>query len=346
MIQTFLSEEISEEVQIKGRTVRQGDYGSYSMILLDDDLEKFQIEKSDIVNLQDGRPITVQCVDISTDDGQVTKRYECVYDLLHDKRTTFSETQYEANTKYVQQAKEKDDKSQTFLFSLKSGMTESVRTFLIEENKGAQGKLSSRTICLMDATASMSHLLQKSKNTVGTMFERVSLILKENNIKENSFEVQFVVYRNYNSREDKILQHSPWDTKPDNLRAFMNTIDVERGWGNEAIEIGLWHANREHEREKITQIILIGDAPPNTKNEVKRKREKLGENYWQKTKFEKATYYEDELVQLMQNNIPVHAFYVNNSGKETSFPMLSYLETPPKRFLQKLLATPGETVRF
>mmetsp|Transcript_644 Transcript_644/g.1286 ORF Transcript_644/g.1286 Transcript_644/m.1286 type:complete len:578 (-) Transcript_644:236-1969(-) len=39
IMQTFLSEEISEEVQIQGRTARQGKRGSYQMILLDSDLE-------------------------------------------------------------------------------------------------------------------------------------------------------------------------------------------------------------------------------------------------------------------------------------------------------------------
>ncbi|CAF4874529.1 unnamed protein product, partial [Rotaria sp. Silwood1] len=48
VIQTFLSEELSEEVQIKGRTARQGDIGSYSMVLLDRDLEKFNITTEDI----------------------------------------------------------------------------------------------------------------------------------------------------------------------------------------------------------------------------------------------------------------------------------------------------------
>jgi len=36
--------------------------------------------------------------------------------------------------------------------------------------------------------------------------------------------------------------------------------------GNEAIEVGLWHALKEHETEHISSIILIGDAPPNTKD--------------------------------------------------------------------------------
>ncbi|CAF4705970.1 unnamed protein product [Rotaria sp. Silwood1] len=169
VIQTFLS----EEVQIKGRTARQGDHRSYSMILLDRDLEKFHTEKVDI------------------------------------------------------------------------------------EDVKKEGFYISRTVCLMDATGSMYYLLHKCKNTVDIMFERASEILKEQNIKSDSFQLQFVVYRNYNSREDKILQSSPWETKPDNLRAFMNTIEVEGGWNNEAIEIGLWHANEENERENITQVILI-----------------------------------------------------------------------------------------
>lgn len=43
MIQTFVSEEKSEEVQIMGRTARQGNTGSYSLVLLDDELEKYKL---------------------------------------------------------------------------------------------------------------------------------------------------------------------------------------------------------------------------------------------------------------------------------------------------------------
>lgn len=44
VIQTFLSEELSEEIQIQGRTARQGKRGSYEMILLASDLsEKYNL---------------------------------------------------------------------------------------------------------------------------------------------------------------------------------------------------------------------------------------------------------------------------------------------------------------
>ncbi|CAF0990699.1 unnamed protein product [Brachionus calyciflorus] len=41
VIQTFFSDDPSEEIQIMGRTARQGETGSYSLILMDEDLEKF-----------------------------------------------------------------------------------------------------------------------------------------------------------------------------------------------------------------------------------------------------------------------------------------------------------------
>jgi hypothetical protein len=218
------------------------------------------------------------------------------------------------------QVKERHKTVQMFLSNLNSENKNSVRhvtQFLVEENKGAEGIWSSRTVCLMDATGSMYHLLHKCKTTVDIMFERASGILKDNNISSDSFQIQFAVYRNYNSREDKILQSSPWETRPDNLRAFMNTIEVEGGMGNEAIEIGLWHANKENERDNITQVILIGDAPPNTKDDVNKKRQRLEENYWKTTKFAQPTYYEDELAKLISNSIPVHAFFVESRAKES-----------------------------
>jgi hypothetical protein len=313
VIQTFLSEEVSEEVQIKGRTARQGNQGSYSMVLLDCDLEKFHIEKEHIEYVRKGRGILIRLADMIT----YRKEYDTVYDLLNDKRIDLFKTQYEANMKYVEQAKERHKIGQKFLQSLNSGDTNSVKKFLVEENKGVEEDWNSRTICLMDATSSMTHLLHKCKNTVDLMFERASKILKDYNIIPDSFQIQFVVYRNYNSREDKILQSSPWETKPDNLRTFMNTIEVEGGWSHEAIEIGLWHANKENERENITQVILIGDAPPNTKDRVTEKRKMFEEKYWENTKFAQPTYYEDELEKLISNKIPVHTFYVETRAKRT-----------------------------
>lgn len=304
VIQTFLSEEVSEEKQIKGRTARQGEQGSYSMILLDQDLEKFHITIDDINNMRK---------DIET--HFISRK--ALYDLLHDKRINLSHSHYEENRKYVHLAKEKHQRSQKFLSSLRSKEMTFIRRFLIETNKGVEMSTSiSRTVCLMDATGSMTNLLQKCKNTVQVMYERATGILIEHQIDSDCFQMQFVVYRNYNSPVDKILRHSSWEIKAENLRQFMNTIEAEGGWENEAIEIGLWHANQENEKERISQIILIGDAPPNTRKEIQEKRKYFGEIYWLDTHFAQVTGYTNELEKLISNNIPVHAYYVERKAKK------------------------------
>jgi hypothetical protein len=170
---------------------------------------------------------------------------------------------------------------------------------------------------LMDATGSMSHLIQKAKNTVGKMFERASGILTEKGINPDAFEMQFAVYRNYDCRAEKLLQVSSWETKPDNLRAFMDTIAAEGGtWEPEAVEIGLWHANREADDGGVSQVILIGDAPANDEKLVDLGRKKyLGEVYWQTTKFVEKTHYLREIESLKQKGIRVHGFFVARSAK-------------------------------
>ena len=52
VIQTFVSLEVSEQTQIKGRTARQGNNGSYSLILLDSELESIQITAKMIVEFE------------------------------------------------------------------------------------------------------------------------------------------------------------------------------------------------------------------------------------------------------------------------------------------------------
>ncbi|CAF4655538.1 unnamed protein product, partial [Rotaria sp. Silwood2] len=120
----------------------------------------------------------------------------------------------------------------------------------------------------MDATGSMSSLLSATKDTVCTMFQRASVVLEEKGLSKDAFSMQFAVYRNYSSSDNKILEVSSWETKASNLRAFMNTIGPEGDHFNVAIELGLCHAVKESELEdSISQVILIGNAPANTQQE-------------------------------------------------------------------------------
>jgi hypothetical protein len=133
-------------------------------------------------------------------------------------------------------------------------------------------------------------------------------------------------YRNYSSLEEKILQAYPeWTSNPNNLTNFLNdTLTASGGQGNEAIEIALQFANKEIRNNNgvpVCMIIIIGDAIPNTVEEVQYKRNKANKNpnYWEETKeYKKATHWNTEIESIKAAGVPVHSFYVvqNDSLKE------------------------------
>ena len=169
----------------------------------------------------------------------------------------------------------------------------------------------------MDATGSMSNLLQKAKTTVNLMFTRAKEILSEEELNPDCFEIQFAVYRNYSSGQDSILvASSPFESNPANLKVFMDKTNVDGGMGAEAVEIGLMHANQEANVQAITQVILIGDAPANSKNEVIERRKLYGgEQYWLNSRFQGPVFYNTEVQNLAAKGIKIHTFYVANYAK-------------------------------
>jgi len=311
VIQTFVSDELSEEVQIQGRTARQGDEGTFSMVLLDKSLEKFLITNEDLKKVEDGQKILSKFCNLFKDE----KVYPTKYDFINERRNDSFEGLYQERQKFVTEAKEQHDKAVGFMNNIKDQNVSKVKEFLLDKNKGTAELVPSKTVVAMDATGSMTHLLVKAKTTVQTMFERVCGILKDHKIAEDSFGMQFSVYRNYSNNKNLLLQSSIWATKPDDLRSFMEKIGPDGGLGNEAVEIGLWHANSEHVKEGISQVILIGDMPANTEAEVSDNRSIRGETYWAKTQFAEKTFWRQEAEKLKASGVPVHAFYVDEDAK-------------------------------
>ena len=296
ILQTFFSEELSEEYQIMGRGARQGDKGSYSMVLLDKDLEWVL-----------GSNWAEELKTISRHN---------IYSRLNEARNNILQTKFRGREIAINECRTEHENSEKFMNDIVTGDIEGVKKFLLGYNKGsAIVDYSSRTVLLMDATGSMSACLSAAKDTICTMFERAAIILKEQGIPENAFQMQVVVYRNYSSGERLILQCSPWQSDPKILRAFMVTVGPSGGQGNEAIEIGLWHAaNQAYSESSISQVILIGDAPANTENEVSKKR-----NYcnWKNTPYEQPTFWRKEIDRLKARPtpIPVHTFYIDNHAE-------------------------------
>jgi hypothetical protein len=194
VIQTFLSEEYSEEVQIKGRTARQGDKGTFQLILSLPMLEKYLITPDEVKN-------------------QVIENR---YDYLDRKRKAFFNIKYADNVTFVEALKTKHKESIKFFNDLIfSSNASEMKKFLLKENKFGKIKTQCfKTLILLDATGSMTHLLEKTKKTIQAVFERITEVLENNNYNHKSFEIKIAVFRNYNSSEDKILQQSTWEKKP------------------------------------------------------------------------------------------------------------------------------------
>jgi hypothetical protein len=92
--------------------------------------------------------------------------------------------------------------------------------------------------------------------------------LAESRYPTNIFKLQMAFYRNYSSGM-KILEKSEWTGPEDveTLKEFLKDIIADGGQGDEAVEIGLLHANREiyelKDKVPVSLIYVIGDAPGN-----------------------------------------------------------------------------------
>jgi len=109
VLQTFLSEEKSEETQIMGRTCRQGDRGSYKMILCLDDLLRWNELKG-----EEKDAATPFIKDSELKDIQANKGSAAVYNYLDEKRNLWFSQKSQERSKVVASAKCNHDKSTKF----------------------------------------------------------------------------------------------------------------------------------------------------------------------------------------------------------------------------------------
>ncbi|KAL4441129.1 hypothetical protein ABPG74_002079 [Tetrahymena malaccensis] len=300
VIQTFFSNKKSEEVQIIGRSARQGQVGSYSLVLLDQDLQK--IIGSEYQN-----------------ELESMRKQDNFYKKLDEIRKMNEDQEYKNRNKYINQIKKDHEEGQLFIKAMIEQKENFINEFLANKNKGANDIPDLiRILCLVDGTASMGPLLNKAKTTIKEMFERSCLIIKgsEKNIPEDCFQLQFAVYRDYDMKE-KILEASPWEQKVDNLLTFLERIKPEGGEDyEEAVEIGLQHANQQNQNQELTAIILLADAPSKSRLQIMAYRQHFGgESYWKTTKYSQITDYQEEIKKLQKCNIPIHCFYLHEGAK-------------------------------
>ena len=107
VIQTFFSDEISEETQIKGRTARHGGNGSYSMLLIEEEVE------------------------LSKEDLENAMKEKKVYPILEEKRKELTRKLYTDIHRKIENAKKMHYASEECVKVLESNNTARVRDLLL-----------------------------------------------------------------------------------------------------------------------------------------------------------------------------------------------------------------------
>ncbi|KAJ9461055.1 Protein translocase subunit SecA [Diplonema papillatum] len=287
VIQTYVSDNLSDERQVQGRTARQGDKGSFGMVLDKKALERFSIRDGDVQDMQ-----------------RCGERYTAI----NAKRCNAFEKQYQECMRQAEAVRGMHEEGMRFLGHLSERSVLPALEFLLSRNHAVASTGVVRYVVLMDATGSMGALLSKAKNTVQQMHARVHEILAEKGSASLVVELQFAVYRNYDCPFEQLLAFSPWESSPEGLRDFMATVRATGGTTvPEAIEVALWHANNMVDEYDAAGFILIGDAPANSFSEVIEKRAARGEDYWRTTPLAVPADFSEQLQSL---DVPVHAFHV------------------------------------
>jgi len=184
VIQTFLSEQESEEFQIKGRTARNGQQGSYFLVLNKLHLEKFLIKNEEI----------------EANSGSK------LYPFLNSKRKSFFNEVYNSKKRFIEKVEKEHKITIQFYKDLKDNKLDNIKKYLSSKNSSSSSaNVSVRVLILLDATGSMDTLIEKSKNNLFTMFEHACGVLEKKNLDSKCFELQIGVYRDYDCGLDGIL---------------------------------------------------------------------------------------------------------------------------------------------
>ena len=309
IIQTHVAETLSEEIQIKGRTARQGEKGSWSMVLRKGDLLKtYGIDENEISHLMAA--------------GRSMDTNKAIWALINGKRSELNMAQLQELIAFVARNEKTHKAAVDFSKALLVRNINYVRDYIKNCNNPPTSDEKVRILVLMDATGSMGQPLCMAKDMIGEMFGRASEILNEHLAgAADKFEMQFAVFRNYSSGPASLLESSAWRSNPEDLKEFLKKTQASGGQGNEALEIGFWHANQQ---AHLRRVIVIGDADYNTQDDVINKRKKYGEGRYRGTKYEKPTFAEVEMKQLKEKEIPIDTFYINYRCQQCFEKMAAY----------------------
>jgi hypothetical protein len=236
------------------------------------------------------------------------------YNVIHAARNAFFLRQYPETVKFVGRIREDHSEAATVLAALRKGNNpQLVHDYLLRANtcRGAVDQGSCRTLVLLDATGSMSRLISLAKETVSEMFKRTFAVL---GAQAAGVSMQMAVYRNFGCPDHMLLQTTDWESSSEPLFTFLQGVVATHGYGyREGVELGLYHALQQHAAEPVAQVIIIGDAPPNTRAQSVSKRARCPTS-----RFPNPVYFDEQRAALAEAGVVVHAFYTPTHASQAA----------------------------
>eukprot|EP00041_Stephanoeca_diplocostata_P038836 m.1559437 g.1559437 ORF g.1559437 m.1559437 type:complete len:2778 (+) comp25276_c0_seq3:118-8451(+) len=293
IIQTFLSEEPSEEVQIQGRTARMGKNGTYVLVLHLAHLDKFAVTEEDINDLSRGGDTTIYshlCAKRQRrlEENAKTREEAAAAALVLHRQSKL----YQKNLVGAEPSNFTDNELVAPCF-----------TYLQSLNGVAR---KCRLVCLSDATGSMDALWSAARGQFTEMLRRIAEIAGST----SQIEIQWVAYRDYDCEgrpQAPLIESSGWTTDASALVRFVGKILCRGGRDyEEAIEAALAFVNDLDNTP--SRVLLFGDAPPHP--------ETVGQHleYHNRTM---TTDYVEECKKLNAKStpVPVYPFYMHEEAR-------------------------------
>jgi hypothetical protein len=147
IIQTHVAQTLSEEIQIKGRTARQGEKGSWSMVLGREELSKtYGIDAGVLA------PLTAA--------GRTDESRRALWTLINDRRMQLNVEQLEQLISFVNKNETTHKQALAFTTALVNRDLDQVRKYLQRRNspQAPAPETKARILVLMDATGSMAQV--------------------------------------------------------------------------------------------------------------------------------------------------------------------------------------------
>jgi hypothetical protein len=307
VIQTFLSESLSEEIQIQGRTARQDNPGTYCMVLNAKTLADCGVSAADVEDMHAG-----------------SKK---LYGYISPRRILAFDANFPEKTKTVDASAKEHAKSMELISHLLQCRTDPKSRAYCHarikelnccpdgEDMDGDARRYRRTVVLLDGTGSMGHALAMTKQRLAVVFQRAFDIIQQALGPSTGFQMQLGVYRNYNvDQEWKLFQHTDFEGAPANLVQFLSDVRVDGGISSEAAELGLAHALRMHEADPVGQVVVIGDAPPHSRQESQTNHARRHPALASMKRFPHPVFFDEVKRELEAASIRVSTVYVPTGG--------------------------------